>query len=139
MKTRRILLIAITVLCSVVYTKAQTITGREGFVIKASNTLLTIPAKSDLEMDITILRSKRYKDANIELSLPNLPKGISFKVNQNSVNPNFYHLTFSAEGKVKSGSYAFVLYGSHPTKKKGIVLSLTIPEPEENLMVSTGK
>lgn len=138
MKTPKLLMFATISFLLIVKSNAQTISSKEGFMLTASSTQLVASAKKSGETDITIVRSKKYKNAKIELSIPSLPKGVSAKIEADVNDSNLYHLTLSTDNTSKKGKHTLVLYGTNHTKRKGLMLTLNIDTltGKENSFVS---
>ena len=136
MKTKRTLLIAIAFLSVSILAQAQSASNEDRFELSVSQNKIILAPNSDAQLDISILKSKRYKHAKVELKVQNLPAGVSIEIEKNELIKSLYHLKFHANSNMNEGVYTIILYGSHYSKKRGVALTLKISNNGSTIIAS---
>lgn len=137
MKTKRTLLIAIAFLSVSILTQAQTVTNKDRFELSTTQNKIIMASNSEAELDISILKSKRYKNAKVQLLTQNLPQGVDVSIEKDELAENLYHLNFNSDASVKEGDYTVIVFGSHYSKKRGVAVSLKLSNDSATVIAST--
>ena len=126
MKTKRTLLIAIAFLSISIFAQGQTVSNKDRFELSISDTKISMTSDSEVQFDVSILKSNRYRSAKVKLATQNLPKGVTVKFEKDEENKDLFRVTLMSGASTQEGNYTVILYGSHYTKKKGVAVPLII-------------
>lgn len=126
MKTKKTLLIAIAFLSLSILAQGQNVSNKDRFDLSISDTKVSMTTNSEVQIEVSILKSKRYRNAKVKLASQNLPKGVTVKFEKDEDNKNLYRVTFMSEASAQEGNYTVILFGSHYSKKRGVAVPLNI-------------
>jgi hypothetical protein len=126
MKTKKTLLLTIAFLSISILATGQNVSNKDRFDLSVSDTKVSMTSDSKVQFDVSILKSKRCRNAKVKLATQNLPVGVTVKFEKNEDNKDLYHVTFKADASIQEGNYTVILYGLHYSKKRGVAVPLNI-------------
>jgi hypothetical protein len=126
MKTKRTLLLAVAFLSLSVLATGQNVSNKDRFDLSISDTKISMTSDSEVQYDVSILKSKRYRNAKVKLATQNSPVGVTVKFEKDEDNKDLYHVTFKSDASTQEGNYTLILYGLHYSKKRGVAVPLKI-------------
>lgn len=99
-------------------------TSDEGFKVHLiENRLELIPFEKD-SIEVVIIRSDKFKNKSVEISIPVVPPGLWHKVR--SVNKDTLNMIFMADDDLRENSVNLVIRGSGGNLTKGTVLKINV-------------
>jgi len=102
---------------------SQTI--KNEFEIKPKVDEISINSGAEAEIEIDILRSKRYAKTNIEL-MADMPDGFSVSFDQKKTKETSAKATLKIASNVAAGSYVIVVKGVGNNTSKGRMLTVLV-------------
>lgn len=115
------------VLLSFVDVHAQQKLPKTGFTIDMSSKTLELHGEDAGSVDISILRSKRFKNSKVGFTVSgNVPAGVDIKFDADTTVDSQAKMNVSVAKEAAPGTYTLILYGKTPTFRKGVTFKLVI-------------
>ena len=108
---------------------------KTGFAIKFSSTQVKLKAGKPQTITATVLRSKRFRKAKIDLKAMPLPQGLQAEISKNDTDS--YTITISADAALELGNYTVTIMGKSPFLNKGALLSVELVD--KNTVIESAK
>ncbi len=120
-------LLVIVLLCSVGLAHAQQV-PKDGAVLSMEQSTLKVTPGSQIEADVTLLRSKKYKKAKFGGLTARSPQGMEIDFKQDAQNADLYKMIVKVSQDVQIKPYTVVVkgMGNNAQKIKGLAVSIDL-------------
>jgi len=141
MKTKTLVMLAAINFGWFISLSAQKVSNKERYRIVTSSSYINLAKQTSSKLDVTILKSRLYKKAEVALSVSGYAQhNVILNIEKDSVDKNLYQLTFSADENATVGRYTIIVYGMFARKRKGKMVILEITkDPNKDISISSSK
>ena len=125
---KAIVITLIISLSAIVHLVAQIESPKDGALISAEKSTVTLAVGSKSDMEVRIVRSKKYSKSKFGGIKANAPKGIVIVLSQNLSNPDLYTMNLIVANEVTPKKYNLILNGTgkNAHKVRGLVISIVV-------------
>ena len=114
-------------LCSFSLVKAQQV-PKDGAVLSMEQSTLKVALGSQVEADVVLVRSKKYKKAKFGGLMARSPQGMEIDFEQDTQNADLYKMIVKVSEDVQIKPYTIVVkgQGNNAQKVKGLAVSIEL-------------
>lgn len=121
-----LLVLPLIYMTSLISLKGQEI-PKKGFNVLLSSNTIELGTTDSASADISILRSKRFKNAEVGLKVSGaIPDGVSITFDSSSTLSSTAKMNITVENGAAPGTYMLILYAKTPEFRKGTTFKLVI-------------